>query len=85
MDALTANKRSRSLARKNSTSRTESESVDDCNLNSIMNGFSNAIDELRKAVDIQFSKLEEHFNRAVLDRRESINIVEKENNVLKDK
>ena len=47
--------------------------------------FSNAIDEIRKAVDIQFPKLEEHLNRAVLDIRESINIVEKENNVLKDK
>ena len=45
-----------------------------------MNGFSNAIDELRKAVEIQFSKWEEHFNRAIFDIRELINIVEKENN-----
>ena len=36
-------------------------------------------------MDIQFSKLEEHFNRAVLDFRESINIAETENNVLNDK
>ena len=56
--------------------------VDDCNLYSIMNGFSNAIDELRKAVDIQFSKLERRFNRAILDLRQPIDIVEKENNVL---
>ena len=78
-------KRARPLAHKNSTSRSENDSVDDCSLNSIVNGFSNAIDELRKAVDIQLSKLEEHFNQAIFDFRESINIVEKENNVLKDK
>ena len=50
-----------------------------------MNGSSSTMDQLRKAVDIQFSKLEEHFNRAILDIRESIIIVEKESNVLKDK
>ena len=51
--------------------------ADDCSLDSILNVFSNAIDDLRKAVDIQFSKLEEHLNRAILDIREWINIVEK--------
>ena len=56
--------------------------VDDCSLHS-MSVSSKVIDNLRKTVDIQLSKLKEHFNRAVLDLRESVNIVEKENNILK--
>ena len=45
MDHLTAKKRARPLAHKNTTSHTENDSVDDCSLNSIMNGFYNAVDE----------------------------------------
>ena len=52
VDPLTAEKRDHAIAQQNSTSRTQNDSVDDCSLDSIMNGFSNVI---------QFSKLEEIF------------------------
>ena len=55
----------------------------DSNLGSMISGFSKAIDELRKAMDMHFSESEGHFNRALLDTHESINVVKNGNNVLK--